>query len=127
MLVDEVSLLAELNSIVIQKGQIKSIPSTISKLTKLQNLDMDFNNMGGPLPFTNNNNEYDSNNDNINASTAKMSEMLRVDLNYNALTGGIESLVDMPKLRHVYVDNNHFDGTIPANLGYLSDLGECTM
>ena len=56
--------------------------------------------------------------------TNKMTQLLRLDVNYNFLSGGIDFLLQFPSLKEAHLDNNKFSGTIPASLGALSNLGE---
>ena len=106
----EIVLLGELNSLILQNGTLKNIPDSILQLQHLKNFDVDFNKLEGSLPHNNERNTV----------------MLRLDLNFNSLTGGLEMLSQFPNLKEAHLDFNKFEGPIPAHLGDLSNLRELT-
>lgn len=105
---NEIVLLSELKSLILQNGSLENIPDSILKLQHLINLDVDFNKLEGSLPH----------------SKSRNTEMLRLDLNFNSLTGGLEMLSQFPNLKEAHLDFNKFEGPIPAHLGDLSNLRE---
>lgn len=107
----EISLLPHLRSLVVQRGTIIHIPKSIFDIQSLQNLDLDKNRLKGPFPVP------------VGNSTTN-TEMLRLDLNFNNLSGSLDFLSYFPNLKEAHLDNNSFEGKIPAAIGDLSNLRE---
>lgn len=114
-LLPEVSLLSDIESMALQEGKIRNIPLAVYNLKKMKNFDMDKNQISGEFPVLQ------------SAKMAKMTNLLRLDFNYNFLSGGIDFLLQFPNLREAHLDNNKFSGTIPDSLGAIKDLGILTL
>lgn len=92
----------------VQKGKIKHVPKSILELPHLENFDVDKNRIQGLFPFNNNTN----------------TAMLRLDINYNFFQGNLDFLSQLPNLIEAHLDNNIFEGTIPEEIGSMSNLRE---
>ncbi|KAL9270474.1 Polygalacturonase inhibitor-like protein [Drosera capensis] len=83
------------------------IPSTISKLTKLQQLRLAFLNLTGAIPPI-----FDN-----------LKELNFIELSSNALTGSIPSSIgNLTKLNAVRLDHNLLTGRIPDSFGSFSGI-----
>lgn len=88
------------------------ITPSLTNLRYLQNLDLDKNNIEGSFPFE---------------SSKKIGEMLRLDINFNFLTGNLDFMTMFPNLKEAHLDNNNFGGTIPESLGEQENLRILTL
>jgi len=86
-------------------GASGSIPTEVSYLTELIDINLDDNNgISGPIP------------ENI----GNMDALVGLDLDNNIMTGTIpESIYDLPKLEYLDLNNNIFTGTISTEIGRL--------
>ncbi|KAK9684048.1 hypothetical protein RND81_10G182800 [Saponaria officinalis] len=80
------------------------IPASITKLTNLGFVLLNYNSLTGPIP-----NFF-----------SKLTKLVTLDLNDNRLTGSIPSYFgQLPNLNSLDFSNNQLTGPIPPNLGYL--------
>lgn len=106
----EISLLENLEEIVIQKGSMQeSIPSQIFRMPSLEHIDLDRNELSGTIE--------------VNGE----SSVQKLDINFNNFTGSIDFLTSFPNITVAFLDNNNFDGTIPSSLGNLTNLYALTL
>lgn len=94
-----------------QRGTITHIPSSILDIQSLQNLDLDKNRLQGTFPIS-------------GKKSTTNTEMLRLDLNFNEISGSLDFLSYFPNLKEAHLDNNNFEGKIPEAVGALSNLRE---
>lgn len=107
---EEVSLFDTMDSLVIANGQLTGgLPSSIFKMQNLKQLDLDKNAMDGELIIDGE------------------GSIERLDINFNNFSGSIDFLASFPNLVEAQLDNNMFDGTIPDNLGSLTNLRILTL
>ncbi|MYD46302.1 MAG: hypothetical protein F4W92_08125 [Gammaproteobacteria bacterium] len=69
-------------------------------------LELNDNNLTGEIP------------EDINS----LEELAVLDLRWNSLTGGLENLKDLPKIRVLKLSANNFSGAIPASMGTLDSI-----
>jgi Leucine-rich repeat (LRR) protein len=101
----ELSLLEHLEEIIIQKGSMKgSLPINMFTVPSLKHIDLDKNELSGII-------EVDGE-----------SSVQRLDINFNKFSGSIDFLTSFPNITEAHLDNNSFNGTIPASLGDLTNL-----
>jgi len=106
----ELSLLEHLEEIIIQKGSMKgSLPINMFTVPSLKHIDLDKNELSGII-------EVDGE-----------SSVQRLDINFNKFSGSIDFLTSFPNITEAHLDNNSFNGTIPASLGDLTNLHILTL
>ncbi|MBD2704464.1 leucine-rich repeat domain-containing protein [Spirosoma sp. BT702] len=108
-----------------------SIPSSLSALSNLKNLQLDYNQLRGSIPsslglltnltFINLiSNELSGS---IPASLGSLTNLGYLDISYNTLSGSIPaSFSALSKLQTLSLDNNQLSGSIPGSLGALANL-----
>lgn len=69
-------------------------------------LELDDNNLTGEIP----------------ADINSLEELAVLDLRWNSLTGGLENLKDLPKIRVLKLAANDFSGEIPVSIGTLNAI-----
>ena len=69
-------------------------------------LELDDNNLTGEIP----------------KEIGKLDSLSTLDLRWNSITGGLENLKSLPKLRELTLSANRFSGSIPDALGELTKL-----
>ncbi|GLJ20194.1 hypothetical protein SUGI_0366550 [Cryptomeria japonica] len=84
-----------------------SVPETIARLVKLQDLILGYNNFSGQIPI----------------SLSQLLSLTFLDLGMNRFSGGIPSnLGDLPNLKYLELSQNQLNGSIPPSFGRLSGL-----
>ena len=111
----ELSLLPKLYVLSVERSNVHgSIPPQIVNLSYLPHLkyiDVDNNMITGAFPS-------------VVSSTGKTNADVEViDANFNMISGGLEFLSSYPNLREAHLDNNKLQGTIPENIGQMTNLG----
>ena len=87
------------------------LPQCMGKLHKLRLIDLSSNLLSGTIPhsFFNKN----------------MSSLERLHMANMELTGEIPSITHLDKLSSLVLDRNDLNGTIPTDIGKLTNLSEC--
>ena len=84
-----------------------NLPSSLAALSKLNSLDLSYNQLTGPIP----------------ESLCGLVQLQYIDLSTNLLTGAIpESLVNLSQVEFLILNNNKLAGAIPESLGGLGQL-----
>ena len=100
-------MISSLQRVVVQSGNLHGvIDKNLFKLPSLAEVDLDKNSLSG------------------NISVEEASAVLRLDLNFNFLSGGVDFLTSFPDLQEAHLDNNNFEGTIPSSIGDLNNLSK---
>eukprot|EP00979_Chaetoceros_neogracilis_P011840 scaffold3003_cov267-Chaetoceros_neogracile.AAC.5 len=81
-----------------------SLPINMFTVPSLKHIDLDKNELSGII-------EVDGE-----------SSVQRLDINFNKFSGSIDFLTSFPNITEAHLDNNSFNGTIPASLGDLTNL-----
>jgi hypothetical protein len=90
-----------------QRGGLTStIPTEIGRLTNLNVLDLDFNDLTGTL----------------SAELLSLSSLTQFDVNNNRLSGSINGIGNFPNMAWLQLNSNLFTGTVPAVVGTYSSL-----
>ncbi|BDD12865.1 hypothetical protein FUAX_52970 (plasmid) [Fulvitalea axinellae] len=135
------------------KGQL---PSSLSDLKKLENLNLSSNSLEGPIPSLDGfkdimwlelyNNRLSGHIPNLGSSTqlstirlddnnlsgpipdlGNLSQLYHLNLQNNNLSGAIPDLGNMPQLYFLNLQNNNLSGTIPASISTLGQLGDLNL
>ncbi|GKV44005.1 hypothetical protein SLEP1_g51234 [Rubroshorea leprosula] len=109
-----------------------SLPDELGYLSNLEILQVDENNISGPIPTSfanlNKTTHFHMNNNSISGQIppelSKLANLIHFFLNNNNLSGYLpEELAQMPNLAILQLDNNNFDGaTIPGSFGNIPTL-----
>ena len=83
-----------------------SIPAVLGNLSKLEVLDLSFNQFTGIIP----------------AALGNLSNLRVLHLNFNDLTGISPQLGNLSNLEQLFLNGNELSGSIPSELGNLSSL-----
>ena len=99
--------LTQLRSLWLYDNQLSgSLPVAIGSLTNLQLLQLDQNTLGGTLP----------------AAMTNLTQLDTLDLSGNQFLGPLDPALGSPNLVYLNVEVNDFSGSIPTQLGNLTNL-----
>lgn len=113
-LIQEISELLYLKELTLDgnKQITGSIPASFGRLSYLEVIDLDHNQMSSTIP----------------ESLFGLTNLIALDLNNNHLEGSISSYIgNLSKLVFIQLDNNIFTGTIPSEIGRLYSLNVLTI
>ncbi|CAI9100124.1 OLC1v1037054C1 [Oldenlandia corymbosa var. corymbosa] len=114
-----------------------TIPSTITRLTRLEILGLYGNKLSGPIPPSLGNFKslrlldlsYNLFSGSIPSSLSKLPSILGIDLGHNRLTGPIPESFGhfVGKTPDLFLSNNFLSGPVPKSLGYVNFSSEINL
>ena len=106
---NEISNLVDLGLLGMEYGGLTVlIPSKLGHLDILYFLDLDFNQLTGSIPY----------------ELLTQATLEQIYLNKNRLSVNVEGIELLRGLVFIHIHNNSFTGTIPPEIGDITDLGK---